>query len=623
MKASIDWVHGYRGHKAKNNVKSLVDDTVAYHTAGLVVLYNPRTNTQSHFDGHSDDVTCLALSSDRRTLATGEVGKRPKIFVWDGPSLQVKHTLQGKLQRGIKALAFSPSGSSLAAVDSSDDHQLAVYSVESGVCLALVNGGKAQIVDLCFRDETRLATAGVRHLRFWTLNKGLTSKNALWGKTSTDRNVACVAFHNELALTGSAKGRLLIWKDNSVADTKHLHEGVLDTILVTKDFIYTGGRDFVLNVLETSKYGKVYSIRMDDKAFDSVRGQPRAIDATAGGGLVVGTFGGEIFQFQVNAERKKIGEPTAIVRGHYAPKAKDTNEVWGMCTIPGTDEYITVGDDATLRVWSASKRQQVRVVDLNRHQDGKPLPADPKTKELALAAQARAVDVSPDGSLCAVGFRSGQIRVYDTKTWAMKVAKKTPMAEWVEDLKFSPDQMFLAVTCHDNHTYVFSFPKVELFATLTGSTSFVSHLDWAADSRFIRTNDGSSELLHYLINQTGRLAPVASSTCKNQEWYTHTCPLSWATQGVWPPASDSSDINHCDRSAFTHPDGYQLVATADDFSQVKLFRYPAMVENAESVVCRGHSSHVTKVKFGTGDYSTYLFSAGGNDATVIQWRLEI
>lgn len=297
VKATIDWVHGYRGHKAKNNVKSLVDDTVAYHTAGLVVLYNPRTNTQSHFDRHSDDVTCLALSADRRTLATGEVGRRPKIFVWDGPSLQVKHTLQGKLQRGIKALAFSPSGSSLAAVDSSDDHQLAVYAVESGVCLALVNGGKAQIVDLCFRDDGSLATAGVRHLRFWTLSKGLSSKNALWGKAATDKNVACVAFHDQLALTGSAKGRLLIWKDNTVCDTKHLHEGVLDTILVTREFIYTGGRDFVLNVLEASKYGKVYSIRMDDKAFDSVRGQPRALDATAGGGLVVGTFGGEIFHF--------------------------------------------------------------------------------------------------------------------------------------------------------------------------------------------------------------------------------------------------------------------------------------------------------------------------------------
>ena len=75
--------------------------------------------------------------------------------------------------------------------------------------------------------------------------------------------------------------------------------------------------------------------------------------------------------------------------------------------MPGTDKFISVSDDATLRVWSASTHKQLECVDLNRHSSGKPLPADPKTKELDLAAQARSIDVSADGSVAAVGFRSG------------------------------------------------------------------------------------------------------------------------------------------------------------------------------------------------------------------------
>jgi microtubule-associated protein-like 6 len=45
-----------------------------------------------------------------------------------------------------------------------------------------------------------------------------------------------------------------------------------------------------------------------------------------------------------------------------------------------------------------------------------------------------------------------------------------------------------------------------------------------------------------------------------------------------------------------------------------------MIENSQPVVGSGHSSHVTNVKFSKDD--TYLFSTGGNDNCVFQWKLE-
>jgi len=87
-------------------------------------------------------------------------------------------------------------------------------------------------------------------------------------------------------------------------------------------------------------------------------------------------------------------------------------------------------------------------LDLNRHSEGQVLPADPETKELSLGAQARCVDVSADGSLCAVGFRDGSFSVYKTSNWKnnwkMAAAKKGPMKEWLEDIKFSPDNRYIA-----------------------------------------------------------------------------------------------------------------------------------------------------------------------------------
>jgi WD40 repeat protein len=72
--------------------------------------------------------------------------------------------------------------------------------------------------------------------------------------------------------------------------------------------------------------------------------------------LIIGTFGCEILEVSIQKDKKSIGSPKALIQGHHAPKLKDTNEVWGLCTIPGTNKFITVSDDATLRVWDATTK---------------------------------------------------------------------------------------------------------------------------------------------------------------------------------------------------------------------------------------------------------------------------
>ena len=56
---------------------------------------------------------------------------------------------------------------------------------------------------------------------------------------------------------------------------------------------------------------------------------------------------------------------------------------------------------------------------------------------------------------------------------------------------------------------------------------------------------------------------------RDLEWDTHTLPLGWSVQGIWPSGVDGSDINAVDRSR-----DYNFVASADDFGDVKIFNYP-------------------------------------------------
>ena len=61
-----------------------------------------------------------------------------------------------------------------------------------------------------------------------------------------------------------------------------------------------------------------------------------------------------------------------------------------------------------------------------------------------------------------------------------------------------------------------------------------------------------------------------------------------------------------------------MLASADDFGKVKLFKFPSPVEDSECKKYSGHSSHVTNVRFHRT--APYLFSTGGNDKALFQWK---
>lgn len=62
-----------------------------------------------------------------------------------------------------------------------------------------------------------------------------------------------------------------------------------------------------------------------------------------------------------------------------------------------------------------------------------------------------------------------------------------------------------------------------------------------------------------------------------------------------------------------------LIAVGDDYGCVTLFRNPCR-KGSWPRCFRGHSEHVVRVKFGRGNLENYLFSVGGYDQTVMQWK---
>jgi microtubule-associated protein-like 6 len=96
--------------------------------------------------------------------------------------------------------------------------------------------------------------------------------------------------------------------------------------------------------------------------------------------------------------------------------------------------------------------------------------------------------------------------------------------------------------------------------------------------QIVMVNTGAKEQLFFEAPR-GRRITLGATEIEKYDWASWTCVLGQTCQGVWPPKSDVTDVN----AASLSPDK-KLLATADDFGFVKIFKYPAKVRRNYFVV---------------------------------------
>ncbi|XP_037335269.2 echinoderm microtubule-associated protein-like 3 [Pungitius pungitius] len=605
----LDWVYGYRGRDCRANLYFLPSGEAVFFIACVVVLYHINNRTQRHYDKHTDCVRCLTLHPDKVRMASGQTagvdkdGKplHPCVYIWDSTTLVTLQQIGlGAFQRGVGCVAFSvaDSGAFLCVIDDSNEHMLSVWECNNWTRHAEVKSTNEAVfcVEFNSSDSTNIITCGKSHVYFWTLIAGqFTKKQGIFGKYKKPKFIQCFVFSlTGDVLTGDSEGNILTW-GKSAADVKTLGKGAKETFQIMRQTRAHEGSVFTLCTLQG---GTVLSGGGKDRKIirwsaDLAPERECEIPENYGAVRTIADVDGE--ELLVGTTRNAILRGTfsdgfvAIVQGHM-------DEMWGLATHPSQNIFITCGHDRQVCLWNTEEHKLDWCITV---------------EEYGLCA-----DFCPNGSVVSVGLSTGRWMVLDLLTREV-VCESIDGNEQLSVMRYSPDGSFLAVGSHDNFIYIYNVTesgrRYTRFGKCNGHSSFITHLDWSKDGKYIMSNSGDYEILYWDIAAGCKLLRNRFES-KDREWASYTCVLGFHVMGVWLEGSDGTDINALCRS---HSE--RMVAVADDFCKVHLFQYPCPKLKAPSHKYEGHGSHVTNVCFTHSD--SHLLSMGGKDTCIIQWRV--
>ncbi|XP_061084049.1 echinoderm microtubule-associated protein-like 6 isoform X3 [Conger conger] len=580
----LEWIYGYRGHQCRNNLYYTAGKEVVYFVAGVGVVYNTREHTQKFYLGHNDDIISLALHPDKAQVATGQVGKDPYICVWDTYSVQTVSILKDAHTHGVACLAFDSDGQRLVSVGLDAKNTVCVWDWKKGKVLATATGHSDRIFDVTWDlfQQHRLVSCGVKHIKFWALcGNALTPKRGIFGKTGDLQTILCVAStKDDITYSGALNGDIYVWKGLNLARTiQAAHGAGIFSMYSCEEGFATGGRDGCIRLWD-GDFKPITKIDLRE-AEQGYKGLSIRSVCWKADRILAGTQDSEIFEVMVRDRDK----PLLIMQGHCE------GELWALHVHPKKPLAVTGSDDRSVRLWSLADHALIARCNMEE--------------------AVRSVAFSSDGSQLALGMKDGSFTVLRVRDMTEVVHIKD-RKEVIHEMKFSPDGSYLAVGSNDGLVDVYAVgQRYKKVGECSKSSSFITHLDWSVDGKFLQTNDGSGERLFYKMPSGKHL--TTKEEIKGIHWVSWTCVIGPEVSGIWPKYTNISDINSVDANYNS-----AVLVTGDDFGLVKLFRFPCLKKGAKFKKYVGHSAHVTNVHW-SHDFQ-WVLSTGGADHSVFQWR---
>jgi RNA polymerase sigma factor (sigma-70 family) len=540
-------------------------------------------------------VVALAFAPvDNRLVTAGGGPQKPgQLKIWDAETAKELSAIRGI--SGVRSLAFSPDGESLATGDFSGF--VRVRDARSGAERAAVKGNRFGVTVVAYsKDGKSIASGGLdRIVRIWDA-KELKEQRTLIGHAEM---INCVAYfrNGKTIVSGSKDKTAIIW-NLETGKEKFALRGHLDTV----ETVAVSPDDQIVATASWDKTIKIWNAETG-AVMTTLRGHQAAVLAVAisGSKLASADEKGNVLLWDLATQK--------VIRN----VAKHDGPVWGVA-FSHDGKYLASGSsDTTVKLWDLAAARVVQTL---------------VTSELT---PVRALAYAPDGdgNVFAIATNDKKPRIHDAKTGAVLHVLPGHQGE-VTCLVFSPDGKIVATGSLDETVKLWDRATGKERQTLNGHVGGVSAVAFSPDSKMLASGGRDKTIRVWdtasgdsLFEFKGHAAAVRALAFAPHGALTLASGADDKTIRLWYPNKEQETIT---LNAHDGPvralafGGARLASASDDGTVIiwqsangKIWRPNP---GKEPLVLKGHTGEVTALAFLRG--SRTLVS-GGQDTLVNIW----
>uniref|UniRef100_A0A673Z2P0 WD repeat-containing protein 90 n=1 Tax=Salmo trutta TaxID=8032 RepID=A0A673Z2P0_SALTR len=360
---SLKAVIGYNGNGRANMVWNPETGLFAYSCGCVVVVENLHTGSQRHWLGHTEEISCLAVTNDAQTVASaagGSGGSRSLICIWNVHDGTCSNTIS--YHRGaVQALSFSRDDFFFLTVGDFTDPEVALWSTRTYQLLSRVSvSGPLHDVAFSPSAASQLACVGSQGLYFCNthtqgMDVELKVQRVCVPEEVGDVELTALCYNaNSILFTGTNSGHVCAWDCNTQRCfmTWEADQGEIGVLLCRGNRLLTGSNTRRLRLwgvaasCEIHRLGSSALVLLEQEMMLDGTVVSAAFDDVMDMGIV-GTTAGTLWYINW-VDNTSI----RLISGH---KSKVNDVVFS----PDESHFATCGEDGSVRVWSAPSNELV------------------------------------------------------------------------------------------------------------------------------------------------------------------------------------------------------------------------------------------------------------------------